>query len=53
MATQDALSVYIELNVSYRLTVEDTVAMPTSETRVSEGGVGDGLRCGQPASCGS
>jgi hypothetical protein len=35
LASEDALSVYIELNVSYRLTVEDTVAMPTSETRVS------------------
>lgn len=34
--TDDALSLYIEFNTSYRLTVEDTVNMPQSEERVRE-----------------
>ena len=35
LVTDDALSVYVEFNVSYRLTVEDTLHMPQNEHRVS------------------
>ncbi|KAG2426707.1 hypothetical protein HYH02_014747 [Chlamydomonas schloesseri] len=36
LVTDDALSLYIEFNVSYRLTVEDTINMPQSEQRCSQ-----------------
>ncbi|KAG2422970.1 hypothetical protein HXX76_015641 [Chlamydomonas incerta] len=36
LVTDDALSLYMEFNVSYRLTVEDTVNMPQSEQRCSQ-----------------
>lgn len=34
LVTDDALSVYVEFNTSYRLQVEDTVNMPLSEKKV-------------------
>lgn len=36
LVTDDALSVYVEFNTSYRLQVEDTVNMPLSEKKSSQ-----------------
>ncbi|KXZ43546.1 hypothetical protein GPECTOR_87g408 [Gonium pectorale] len=36
LVSDDALSVFVEFNVSYRLTVEDTANMPQSERRASQ-----------------
>lgn len=37
IVTDDTLSLYVEFNVSYRLTVTDTAAMPPNEAKVRHG----------------